>query len=188
MSTELFTGIPHYQSWHGPLASLFFGVSIELFKGVPHYSPSLRIQRALRPLVELYPACPLAFLFKRVEGDEAAEGQHLTLLRRIVGQMFDRAARPTVMTQATFIWLAFDAGVLKVAHGLTLAEFPKIEEYPTTDVSRKIASSIRAGIQVFFAEDQFSGGKEWSRYFWNRGLEIDECLLGEERSESTERP
>ena len=85
-----------------------------------------------------------------------------------------------MMVQATAIWLAFDAEVLKVSSGLALASFPEIERYPTTELSRKVGGSIRAMLNGFFGEDQrFHSKSLWPQYFWNRGLSIDPCVFAD---------
>lgn len=85
-----------------------------------------------------------------------------------------------MMVQANVVWLAFDAGILKVQEGIPLAEFPEIEYYPNTELSRKIGSCIRAMLNGFFGpnESSFTSGY-WPAYFWNRGLVIEECEFGE---------
>jgi hypothetical protein len=73
-------------------------------------------------------------------------------MKQTVRVLFDKEERETVLTAATCIGLAFDSGKLKVQQGLALAQFPEIERYPTTELSKKIASSIRATINMFFAD------------------------------------
>ena len=81
-----------------------------------------------------------------------------------------------MMVQATAIWLAFDADVLKVNEGLALASFPEIERYPETELSKKVGSSVRATLNMLIgSEYNHSNEYNWPIYFWNRGLVIDEC-------------
>ena len=80
------------------------------------------------------------------------------------------------MVQATATWLAFDAERLKVSAGLALADFPRIEDYPKTDQSQRIAASIRATLNQMFGElDLMASGTNWPIAFWNRGLELEPC-------------
>jgi hypothetical protein len=109
---------------------------------------------------------------------EEPSDKHLETISFSISELYDRESVTATMTQATAIWLAFDAGVLKVNKGLALAEFPKIEEYPNTNISRKIAASIRAALNGFFAvSGPMASGTEWPTEFWNRGLEISCCEL-----------
>ena len=131
------------------------------------------IQEALLPLIAFYPRCPMGFLFSAEVSD--AHDDHLSYLKTLVAGLYDRGARDTVMVQASFIWLAFDSGMLKVHSGLALAQFPEIKKYPQTDLSKQIASGVRSALYVFFGSENYSAPSDWPRYFWNRGLEIDPC-------------
>ncbi len=136
----------------------------------------LLIQEAIRPLVVLYPECPLRHLFFNPPAE--SEDGDLLQMARTVGELFDQQLRSTVMAQASFTWLAFDADVLKVAPGLALAEFPKVQDYPDTELSKRIASSIRAGMHGFFNPPHYpEGPASWVDYFWNRGVEISPCFF-----------
>jgi hypothetical protein len=137
----------------------------------------LLIQDGIRPLVALYPQCPLRFLF--VQAPAVEEPAHLRTMIAIVEQLHDRMNRETVMVQASLTWLGFDSGMLKVSEGLALAEFPKVQDYPANELSRKIASSIRAGLFMFFEPPHYPGSASWARHFWNRGLEISRCQFAE---------
>ena len=104
---------------------------------------------ALMPLASWYPAHPLNALFPNNVPSACPEG--LAHLKTIVAGLFD-CSRDSTLVQATAIWIAFDAGKLKVAPHLALAEFPKIEEYPNTERSKQVAGSIRATLNQMFGE------------------------------------
>lgn len=139
----------------------------------------LKIQKALMPLISFYPECSLRFLFSSEYDFSGNEKKKLEQLKSLVGGMYDKASKDTMMVQATAIWLAFDSGALKVAKGLALASFPEIEKYPNTELSRKVAASIRASMHIFFTEPHYFTSSNWPSYFWNRGLEIDQCYFEE---------
>ena len=139
----------------------------------------LKIQKALMPLISFYPECPLHFLFSSENKLSGNEKKKLEQLKSLVGGMYDKSSKDTMMVQATAIWLAFDSGALKVAKGLALASFPEIEKYPNTELSRKVAASIRASMHIFFTEPNYPTSSKWPSYFWNRGLEIDQCYFEE---------
>ncbi len=139
------------------------------------YTDDLRA--ALRPLTACYPTHPLNAIFAGTE--LSAERADIELLKQIVAEMFDRASWAAIMVQATAIWVAFDSGRLKVAPGLALAQFPRIQDYPDTELSRKIAASIRATLNSFFSETNvMASGSAWPVQFWNRGLKLDDCEVG----------
>lgn len=137
------------------------------------------MRTALTPLAAWYPAHPLNAIhaISTPEPDRAM----LEHLRRLVGGMYARSDRATMMPQATAIWLAFDSGRLKVAPDISLASFPKIEEYPTTELSQRIGASIRASLNQMFGEGQMmaSDGR-WPVAFWNHGLQLEPCELADD--------
>jgi hypothetical protein len=139
-----------------------------------------QIQEALLPLIILYPCCPMRLLFSVTTSEADANTHHLHRLKTLIGNMYDRGSRATMMVQATFVWLAFDAGALQVHEGLALAEFPEIESYPHTELSKRIASGVRAVLHAFFDNSDDQASSDWPRYFWNRGLEIDPCYCQDE--------
>ena len=141
------------------------------------------IQKALLPLITLYPECPLKFLYSVKYNSSGEEEKDIERLKNLVRGMYDKTSRDTMMVQATAIGLAFDSGILKVFKGLALAKFPEIEKYPYTELSEKIAASIRSSIFMFFTEPHYPKSSNWPKYFWNRGLEIDKCYFEESTSE-----
>ena len=141
------------------------------------------IQKALLPLITLYPECPLGFLYSDKPSSSGVEEQNLERLTKLVGGMYNKISRDTMMVQATATWLAFDSGVLKVFEGLALANFPEIEKYPHTALSEKVAASIRSSIYMFFIEPHYPETSSWPKYFWNRGIEVEKCYFEESASE-----
>jgi len=143
----------------------------------------IEIPNSLVPLIVFYPECPLRFLYSTMPSLSGMPDQRLENFRALVGGLYDKTFRDTTLVQATAIWLAFDSGILKVAKGLALASFPEIEKYPQTELSQKVAASIRSSIQMFFTEPHYPISSNWPRYFWNRGFEIDQCYFQESSDE-----
>lgn len=135
------------------------------------------IQKALFPLVTFYPECPLRFLYSNNQNYTRETEQGLERFKTLVEGLYNKTSRDTMMVQATAIWLAFDSGVLKVFKDLALASFPEVEKYPHTELSQKVAASIRASMYMFFTEPHYQVSSNWPQYFWNRGLEIDRCYF-----------
>lgn len=136
------------------------------------------LRTALAPLAAWYPSHPLNSIFG---GDRAPPGPKppLDRLRRMVAAMYDRSERSVIMVQATAIWLAFDSGRLKVAAHLSLASFPRIEDYPATELSQRIGASIRSSLNQMFGEGQMMASDgTWPIAFWNHGLRLEPCELG----------
>jgi hypothetical protein len=149
------------------------GASGELFQ----------IQKALTPLIVFYPECPLRFLFSATPSLTDADNEQLESFKTLVAGLYDKTSKNTMMVQATAVWLAFDSGALRVSEGLALASFPEIEEYPNTELSQKVAASIRASVHMFFTEHHYPASSIWPQYFWDRGFEIDRCYFQEKADE-----
>ena len=133
---------------------------------------------ALGVLVALYPECPLAFLF---EG-ELPQGErldHLSQLKVILEGLFDKTTKAATLTQANAMYIAFATDMLVVSRETSLANFPAVADYPHTEEAKRVGASVRASIIAFFGMS-YDNSSSWPRYFWNRGLEIDQCLVGTE--------
>lgn len=138
-----------------------------------------QIRESLEPLITLYPECPLGPVFAAPPVTPHENALHR--MTSLVSSLFRRADRDPMMVQATVIWLALDAGVLKVQKGLSLEKFPEIERYPDTEISRKVGGVIRASVNMFFGQEQlYSHASPWPRYFWNRGLALTPCELSDD--------
>jgi len=131
-----------------------------------------RIASGLFSLNYYYPKSPLNFL-ERTQLQESEA--HLSEIKNVLTSHYDKMSIEATFTQANAIYICFVLGKLQVTSKSSLANFPEIENYPNTDESKKIAASIRASINGFIGLDIGSKITNWSDYFWNRGLEIDNC-------------
>lgn len=155
----------------GKFAALPDGVLAGIVDGRPYRDD---LCASLAALHAQYPNHPMRELFSAV--DEPHWPQDLAPLKGVVGELFDRASTSATIVQATATWLAFDAERLKVSAGLALADFPRIEDYPKTEQSQRIAASIRATLNQMFGDlDLMASGTGWPIAFWNRGLELEPC-------------
>ncbi|MGH8509119.1 MAG: hypothetical protein ACREVH_10425 [Gammaproteobacteria bacterium] len=132
------------------------------------------VQEALAPLVALYPDCPLRWIFTAAPAPSA--DAEVTRMKVVIKTLFRRADRDPMMAQASALWLAFDAGILKEFDGTSLARFPEIHRYPETEISREIGGAIRSSLNTFFGtKHHYRPESAWPQYFWNRGLTISAC-------------
>lgn len=134
-----------------------------------------KIKEALRPLIHFYPECPFEFLFEKNEISSKDEKGDLELLKNVIDELLDKTSIPATFAQANILYVGFCMGKLYVNRNISLAEFPKIQDYPATEISRRIAASIRSSMGHLFVEDDEPS--EWAKYFWRRGMEIDACIL-----------
>lgn len=155
----------------GKFSALPKGVLAGTVKGRP-YREDLCVP--LVPLNAHYPDHPMRELV--LGGTGTSSSHDLGTLKALVGELFDRSSTGATMVQATAMWLAFDADRIKVSAGLALADFPRIEDYPKTEQSQRIATSIRASLNMMFGDlDLMASGTGWPIAFWNRGLKLEPC-------------
>lgn len=155
----------------GKYADLPSGVLADIVEGQPYRRD---LCAPLAPLHAHYPDHPMHELVQAVA--EPTWPQDLSVLKGLVAELFNRASTRATMVQSTAIWLAFDSDRLKVSADMALSDFPRIEDYPSTDQSQRIAASIRATLNMMFGElDLMASGSGWLIDFWNRGLELEPC-------------
>jgi hypothetical protein len=125
------------------------------------------IQASLFPLLHFYPVCPFSFLAREgCQQDNPALA--LETLKHVLNGLFDKQTRRAVMVQATVVYIAFLSGRLKVAEGLSLAHFPEIEKYPTTEMSCRVAAAARCALFTFFGEGEAYSKTKWPVTFWKK--------------------
>ena len=131
-----------------------------------------QIREALSPLLTFYPECPLSFLFAAPprSGDASLEK-----FKDVLVSIFDKGDTPGTFGQATAVYIAFVSDILKVFNGLALANFPAIEEFPSTEESQRVASSVRATVLILYEQFKVDQSAVWISYFWKRGLKLDDC-------------
>lgn len=135
------------------------------------------ITNALYPLVALYPKCPLRFLFDGIEIAENQSEKHIEYLKSVINELYDKTTVRAIFVQATFVYLAFQMDILKVVKNISLAKLPEVEKYPNTEISKKVAASVRSTVPAFFNEHHYDINSWWPSYFWNRGFEISHCTF-----------
>lgn len=129
----------------------------------------------LIPLISLYPKFPLRFIGKVKRPNKEEKATYLSQMKNVLDKIYDKHTKEAIFTQANAIYICFVLGKLQVTSKSSLANFPEIENYPHTEESRKIAASIRASINGFIGLDIGGEKTDWPNYFWNHGLEIDNC-------------
>jgi hypothetical protein len=129
----------------------------------------------LWPLHADYPQHPLSFLFDDLVRGDRAE------LKTLLGSLLEsRTSTNAMRAQATALYLAFDAGTLKIPPSSGLVDFPEVQHYPKTEDSQRVGSLVRAalnGIALMLPKS------EWPAYFWRRGMELERCAIDRRGSE-----
>ena len=127
---------------------------------------------SLGDFVALYPACPISrFLDQPPTG--IADVGYLQRFENRMRDLEDKRSRGGVLVQAQAIYMGFVLNKLFVKRGLALADFPEVEKYPATDLSRQVGASICATVNMLggtmlpkYSED------DWVQYFWQRSLDL----------------
>ena len=131
-----------------------------------------RLNESLLDFLNLYPACPLSRFL-----DESPTGiVDVGYLQRFENRMRDlegKRSRIAVLIQAQAIYMGFMLKKLYVKRGLALADFPEVEKYPATELSKRVGASICATVNMMagsmlpkYSEDA------WVQYFWQRSLDL----------------
>lgn len=129
----------------------------------------------LRSLNYYYPKSPLSFLNGKKSQENKDKEVSLSEMKNVLASLYDKLSKEATFTQANAIYICFELGKLKVFSKSALANFPEIENYPHTEESKKIAASVRASLNGFIGMDLGDNLTDWQDYFWNRGLEVDNC-------------
>lgn len=129
------------------------------------------ISFALKPLIILYPVCPLNRLVVNKENaDEYSNA--LNEFKDILDKYFFRRIHLTNVMEGTALCMGMLGGHVRYVNNATPPDLNALlTEPPGSQSYERVASSVRA-MTVSLASNV---NEEWSRYFWNRGLVIDEC-------------
>jgi hypothetical protein len=136
------------------------------------------LQKTLRPLAALYPQSAFSGLWGANQ-PQPHDGD-IGIMRTQVGTIVNRGGRPAMLAQANAIYIAVITGKLILNEGSMLSKLEAITQYPDTEESRLAGSAVRAASLMLGRhrdEDQ-QAGADWTRYFWQRGIEISSCDLG----------
>jgi len=137
---------------------------------------------ALSSLITLYPECPLKFLFQNEGIQLEDKDDALNEYKEFLNEYSNKYDRVATLAQANAVYIAFVTDILKVERGVSaLEDFPDIAAFPNTEKSKRVAASLYPVINVlmgiFLTENGYSHYSPWSRYFWNRGLQLDHCSM-----------
>ncbi len=165
------------KKWLAPLSyysALTETEKIKLKEKIEKLGFLIHYEKAFSLFAYLYPKFSLSFLLPETNNSE--KKLDYSELKTFLSTLYDRTNAATIFMQATAVDIAFQADILTVNPETSLAKFPEIANYPNTEISKEVASSIISTVNVFFGnENIFSCTDEWTKYFWNRGLQIEKC-------------
>ena len=128
--------------------------------------------RGLAALIHQYTQFPLAFLADPDSLSEDSPCSTLDDVREAIASISDRESHAGIFAQATVVYINFINNGLKVRRGLSLANFPAIEEYPRTYESRMVAAAVKSAVNFLLTQDIPA---DWRNSFWNQGRSLGAC-------------
>lgn len=132
----------------------------------------------LSDFLDMYPKCPLNFIRQNDYSAKVIDIKFLMRYKEILWELLDKRSKKSTFTIANVVYSLFVLDRLKIVKDSPMTQFPKIQEYPDTEISRMIASSLRASINAFYGMEMFDkDNSTWAKEFWNRGIEIEACKL-----------
>jgi hypothetical protein len=129
------------------------------------------ISFSLKPLVILYPLCPLNKLVTNTENDYVYDNV-LSEFKCILNKYFYRRAHLTNVMEGTALYMGILAGHVQYVNNTTPPDLNAlIMSSPGSALYEKTASAVRSMTVSLVS----NANEEWPQYFWNRGLVIDRC-------------
>lgn len=132
-----------------------------------------RLRTALKPLVRLYPGCPLRFLFD--EDLEMDAAPNLDYFKTFLGSLFNKRDRTPVLMQAQAVYTLGASGRLFIKEGTSLGNLDELRLYPNTPESKKVGALVCAACNMLVGQTLEEHDSGWAKYFWERGYELDDC-------------
>ncbi len=131
------------------------------------------INSSISPLLNLYRLCPLNRVFIS-EKHSQSDVDHIksTLIR-----LYDKRSREATFTLGNVMFFLGALGKLKLVKGSPLSELPKLVDYPNTELSKLIASGIRASSNVIINKPFIEPDEKWINHFWNTGFQLEPCKI-----------
>jgi hypothetical protein len=139
------------------------------------------LRAGLAIFADFYPYFPMGFLIRGGTRNECPVAG-LSDLKTLLRDSFDKTSKVATLMQANAMYIALVTDMLTASPGIAFANLPAVADYPETEESERVGASVRAGIMGLFGMS-YENSSPWPGYFWNRGLEIDDCMLGQDDSD-----
>lgn len=128
---------------------------------------------AIKELIYFYPECPLGKLFQHSQNREDDSPEKMKqLFKTYLNKYFYRRVYLTNLMEGTALYMGWIADLIKYTSKVTIPNLNALASYqPDEEIYEKVSASVRATTQALMNDLDTT----WCQYFWNRGLEIDEC-------------
>ncbi|SHG85404.1 hypothetical protein [Flagellimonas flava] len=141
---------------------------LDRFKSSKSYD---KLLMGIKDLQYFYPGHPLEFLYSNLELSK--EDVDLEFIKSVLGDISFRRSKEAMYAQALVLYVAMATGKLIVTKESSLLGINEIKEYPDTEKSRQIASSIRASFNGILGNKDLTIRCDWANNFWVRSFELE---------------
>lgn len=137
-----------------------------------------KLSQHLSTLTTVYPTLPIADLFDFSPEDEPTDDD-LQSIAETVHRLTPKRSPFAMKAQGIWVGTLAITGKLKIMEGVEFGDINDIFDYPKTEASKRVASSVRAAVNAFHGG--LGGGESpsqsaWATKFWERGFEVSECI------------
>lgn len=162
--------VPFYISWYSNLnVNLVTKIKIELKK-----KGMLKLLNiALSPLLNVYSECPLNNLFDC----ETHSIDDLNQVKEVISQLYDKTSNESTFSLGNVMYFLIVNDKMKIVRDSALAQLPELIDYPNTELSKMIASGVRASSNIILNKPFITINETWIKYFWNRGIQLEPCVI-----------
>lgn len=119
----------------------------------------------------LFPNNPLHYLSNNVT--EQPSSQDIKNYKNLLERLLDRRSTESVFSAANVMYVQSLLYKFVFEQGSVMTDFPRIQEYPDSEISRMIASVIRASVKIFNSPPHKFSNSTWKCYFWQNGYEYE---------------
>lgn len=134
------------------------------------------LRAVLGDLSAIWPESPLSFA--GLQSDDSSQ-KVMDRLSATLEEMYDRHSRAATLAISTAVYLGFDQDKIRVAKKVfddNATAFIDIEDYPSTEASKKAGSFFRAmAPMLLLAKEDGTNLPDWVDVFWSGLSVIGEC-------------
>jgi hypothetical protein len=125
----------------------------------------------LKDLQFYFPNHPLQFLYddRVIQKSEVS----IQLIKDSIKGILERRSEAGTIAQAAVLFNTMATGKFNAPVGSIFWEFGEIDNYPKTEKSLQLASSIRAMINAFMHNETRNVECEWVKSFWQRSFQLE---------------
>jgi hypothetical protein len=122
------------------------------------------LQLSLQDFITLFPECPL----NKLLNINISHEPNVKKLKIIISKLVTPTSKETILNFGTVIYSMIVNGKLSFGADSVFKNFGVINDYPNSEESKKLASFIRATINVYFSPEFYRIDNSWILYFWNK--------------------